>query len=97
MIRIQTELSKCAILNVTYQYHTHSVPHKGENIMTEMPLNVAKCLFFRNVLNEKLIGEEKALQISCLFERFILHSMLPPFFPLGKQILNDKTIWRKSA
>ena len=35
--------------------------------MIEMPRNVAKCLLFRNVLHEKLIGEEKALLISIFF------------------------------
>lgn len=45
--------------------HTHSVLTKGNNIMIEVPLKVAKCLFFffffpRNVLYEKLLGEEKA-------------------------------------
>ena len=62
--------------------------------MIEMPRNVAKCLLFRNVLHEKLIGEEKALLIYLFWKIYILQH---PFFPLGRQILNDKTIWRKST
>lgn len=74
--------------------HWYSVLTEVNNIMIEMPLNVAKCLFFRNVLCEKLTGEEKAL-LMCLFWKVYIPQHL--FFPLGRQILNEKTIWRKSA
>lgn len=47
----------CDILTL----HTHSVLTKGNNLMIKVPLNVAKCLFFRNVLYEKFTREEKAL------------------------------------
>ena len=55
--------------------------------MIEMPRNVAKCLLFRNVLHEKLIGEEKALLIYLFWKIYISQH---PFFPLGRQILNEK-------
>lgn len=56
---------ECDILTL----HTHSVLTNGSAFMIEVPLNVAKCLFFSNVLYEKLVGEEKALLMYlCILE-----------------------------
>lgn len=95
-ISTQTELSVLYLLyNVTHCFVT-----KGNSIMIEVLLNVAKSLFFRNVFREKLIGKRKPYWCTCLFwEIYIFHTILKvlPLFPLDGQILKDKTIWRKSA
>lgn len=45
-ISVQTELSVLHLECDMLALHTHSVLTKGNNIMIEVPLKVAKCLFF---------------------------------------------------
>lgn len=88
-ISTQTELSvlylECDILTS----HTHSVLTKGNNLMIEVPLNVAKCLFFRNVLYEKIIGEEKAFLMYLFWKVYIpQHSEGTSLLALRSVVLN---------
>lgn len=63
--------------------------------MIEMPLNVAKSLFFSNVLYGKLIGEEKALLIYLSILERLYSTTSWRYFPSFPQI--DKYLMTKAS
>lgn len=94
-IRIRTELSACPIFRMWHIGITYTFcPHKHEQYQDEVPLNMTKCLFFRNVWGHW--RREKSYWF-IYFGRLIFNIILKILpLPLYIQIPNEKTIWRKS-